>query len=155
MLLWLAERKGLSATELNEGLAHGSGLAGLAGTADMREVLSRAEAGDERAQLAIDVYLHRLRAAIGAMVASLRGIDVLVFTGGVGERAPFVRAATVAGLAHLGLELDAERNLHSDGDADLSAPGAPGRVLLIHAREDLEIARQVRATLRAESAAAV
>jgi acetate kinase len=153
LLLWLTQRKALSTAELSEGLEHASGLTGLAGTADMRKVLARAEAGDQRARLALDVYLHRLRAGIGAMTAALGGIDALVFTGGVGERAPAVRAAAVEGLDYLGVRLDPERNLSADGDADLSAPHASARVLMIHAREDLEIARQVRATLGAEATA--
>jgi acetate kinase len=151
LLLWLTQRKGVSTAELGEGLEHASGLTGLAGTPDMRNVLARAEAGDEQARLALDVYLHRLRAGIGAMTAALAGIDALVFTGGVGERAPAVRAAAGEGLNYLRIRLDPERNLTAEGDADLSAPDAHARVLLIHAREDLEIARQVRAALEAEA----
>jgi acetate kinase len=153
LLLWLTQRKGLSTAELGEGLEHASGLTGLAGTGDMRKVLARAEAGEEQAQLALDVYLHRLRAGIGAMTTALGGIDALVFTGGVGERAPAVRAAAVEGLDYLGVRLDPERNRSADGDTDLSAPHASARVLLICAREDLEIARQVRAALGAETTA--
>jgi len=153
LLLWLTQRNRLTTAELGEGLEHASGLTGLAGTADMREVLTRADTGDEQAQLALDVYLHRLRAGIGAMTAALGGIDALVFTGGVGERAPAVRAAAVEGLDYLGIRLDPERNFSADGDADLSPPHASASVLLIHAREDLEIARQVRAALGAEATA--
>ena len=91
MLLWLLEREALSVQELSEALEHDSGLTGLAGTPDMREVLHRAAAGDERAVLARDVYLHRLRAGIAAMAASMSGLDALVFTGGVGEHAPEVQ----------------------------------------------------------------
>jgi acetate kinase len=152
LLLWLTQRKGLSIAELGEGLEHASGLTGLAGTGDMRKVLGRADAGDEEARLALDVYVHRLRSGIGAMTASLGGIDALVFTGGVGERAPAVRAAAVEGLDHLGVRLDPERNRTADADADLSAQHAISRVLVIHAREDLEIARQVRAALGAAPA---
>lgn len=153
LLLWLMQRNRLTTAELGDGLEHASGLTGLAGTGDMREVLARADAGDEQAQLALDVYLHRLRAGIGAMTTVLGGIDALVFTGGVGERAPAVRAAAVEGLDYLGIRLDPERNLSADGDADLSTPHASARVLLIHAREDLEIARQVRAALGAQATA--
>src|SRR5512135_16253 len=92
MLLWLLERENVTERELAETLEHQSGLLGLAGTADMREVIDRALAGDEVAALALDVYLHRLAAGIAAMAASLQGVDVLAFTGGVGERAPVVRA---------------------------------------------------------------
>ena len=148
IVLWLAERKGVPVSELADGLERGSGLRGLAGTADMREVLAQAGSGDERARLALEVYLHRLRASIAAMTAALRGIDALVFTGGTGERSAPVRAAAVEGLAYLGLELDPLRNDTADGDADLTAEGAAARVLVVEAREDLEIAREVRGALR-------
>jgi len=147
LVLWLAQRQGVPVAELAEGLERRSGLTGLAGTGDMREVLARADDGDEPARLALDVYLHRLRAAIGAMTTALGGLDALVFTGGVGERSAPVRAGTVAGLGFLGLALDAHRNAAADGDDDLSPPDVPARVLLVRAREDLEIARQVRARL--------
>ena len=119
----------------------------LAGTPDMREVLARADAGDGAAQLARDVYLHRLRAAIGAMAASLGGIDALVFTGGVGERSAVVRELAVQGLGFLGLAVDMQRNAAVSADADVSRAGTPATTLVIVAREDLEIARQVRAIM--------
>jgi acetate kinase len=144
LLLWLLEREGVGVREMAEALEHDSGLLALAGTADMREVLARA---DEGAQLALDVYCHRLRAGIAAMAAALDGLDALVFTGGVGERAPAVRAAAADGLRFLGVALDGGRNDAANGDADVSAAGAPVRTLVVSAREDLEIAAQVRALL--------
>jgi acetate kinase len=150
LLLWLLPRTGLSASELADALEHDSGLKGLAGTADMREVLTRAGAGAADAQLALGVYLHRLRAGIAAMAAALGGIDVLAFTGGVGERAPAVRAGAVAGLSFLGLAIDESLNLGAIGDTEITGPGAPGaRALVISAREDLEIAREARRVCRA------
>ena len=149
MLLWLMEREGLSAEELSEALEHRSGLLGLAGTSDMHTVLEQVAGGEPRAQLALDVYTHRLRAGIAAMVASLGGLDALVFTGGVGERASEVRAATAEGLAFLGVALDSERNLQARPDAEISAAGAAVRTLVLAAREDLEIAHEVRALLSA------
>jgi acetate kinase len=145
LLLWLQERHAISAREMSEALERESGLLGMAGTADMREVLERASAGDERALLARDVYLHRLRAGIAAMTAALGGVDALVFTGGVGERSAEVRARTAAGLAFLGVEIDAEANDHGKGDRDIGSHASEARTLVIAAREDLEIARQVRA----------
>jgi acetate kinase len=147
MLLWLMEREGLSATELTEALEHRSGLLGLAGSADMRVILELLDAGDESASLALAVYLHRLRGAVAAMAAALGGLDVLVFTGGVGERAAAVRAAAAAGLAFLGVALDPVRNEHAHGDTEIGAAGAAVRTLVLAAREDLEIALQVRALL--------
>jgi len=147
MLLWLLEHEQLSATELAEALEHDAGLKGLAGTSDMREVLSRADAGDESARLARDVYVHRLRAGIAAMAAALGGIDALVFTGGVGERSAEVRAQTAAGLAFLGVSLDDARNREAHADGQIGAVGAAACTLVLTAREDLEIALQVRAVL--------
>ena len=112
---------------------------GLAGDADMRAVLAR---DDDDARLAIDVYVHRLRAAIAAMAAALGGLDALVFTGGVGEHAPEIRARAAAGLGFLGVALDAETNARATADAEIGAPGAPARTLVVTAREDLEVARQ-------------
>jgi acetate kinase len=144
LVLWLLEHGELSESELSRALEHDSGLLGLAGTADMREVLHRREAGDERAHLALEVYLHRLRAMIAAMAAALGGVDALAFTGGVGERSAPVREEACRGLEFLGVGLDGSANARVADDRDVSAPGARCRVLVIAAREDLEIARQVR-----------
>lgn len=147
MLLWLLEEQRLSAAELADALEHSSGLLGLAGSADMREVLSRADGGDETARLARDVYVHGLRAGIAAMAAAVDGLDVLAFTGGVGEHSSDLRARTAAGLAFLGVELDAGRNRETHGDAEIAAEGSRVRTIVLTAREDLEIARQTRSTL--------
>jgi acetate kinase len=144
LLLWLLEREALTPAAMADALEHESGLLALAGTADMRAILERS---DPDARLALDVYAHRLRAAIAAMAAAMDGLDALLFTGGVGERAPAVRAAAAGGLGFLGVSIDAGRNALADDDADVSAPGAPVRTLVVRAREDLEIARQVRAVL--------
>jgi acetate kinase len=148
MLLWLMEREGLGARELAEALEHRSGLLGLCGTADMRELLTRADADDRQAQVALGVYLHRLRSGIASMAAALGGLDALVFTGGVGERAAAVRELTIDGLGFLGLAIDEERNRAAAGDADVSGSRASAATVVLAAREDLEIARQVRALLR-------
>ena len=149
MIVWLVERGGIDTEELGDALEHRSGLAALCGTADMREVLSRAAAaGDDEAVLAFEAYAHRLRAGIAAMAAAMGGVDALVFTGGVGEHAPTVRAAAAAGLGFLGVELDEEANERTTSDGEVSAAGAAVRTVVVTAREDLEIARQVRAVLR-------
>ena len=96
--------------ELAATLENRSGLTGLTGTGDMREVLSRAVAGDARAVLGRDVYLHRLRASVAAMAAAMGGLDVLVFTGGVGENSPEVRSRAAGGLGFLGVAVDESRN---------------------------------------------
>ena len=148
LLLWLQQHEGLGVDEMAERLEHSSGLRGLAGTGDMRELLERSDAD---AQLALDVYVHRLRAGIAAMTASLGGLDTLVFTGGVGERAPRVRALACEGLAFLGVEIDPLANDAAAGEADVAVSPAEAavRVLVVPAREDLEIAVQTEAALGA------
>ncbi|MGH3188459.1 MAG: acetate/propionate family kinase [Streptosporangiaceae bacterium] len=149
LLMWLEEHAGTPPTELAATLEYRSGLYGLAGTADMREVLTRAAAGDARAILARDVYLHRLRGLIAAMAAAMDGLDTLVFTGGIGENSAEIRSLAMAGLGFLGVREDAARNAEGTGDREIGADGAPVHSLLIAAREDLEIARQVRQVLSA------
>ena len=147
LLLWLLEREHVSVAEAAAALEHESGLLAGAGTADMRAVLARAQKGDADAALAVGVYVHHLRAGIAAMAASLGGLDALVFTGGVGERSAPVRAAAAEGLGFLGVAVDDAANAAADGDAEISALGAVVRTLVVTAREDLEIARQVGAVL--------
>ena len=147
LLLWLQRHGGLAEPELSSGLEHRAGLMGLAGTGDMREVLARAGSGDGDARLALDVYVHRLRAGIAAMTAAMDGLDALVFTAGVGERAHKVRDKAAAGLRFLGVALDPVLNKSATGDADISAPDAAVRTLVVRTREDLEIARQTRQLL--------
>jgi acetate kinase len=138
LVLWLEEHVGMPPAELASTLEHRSGLLGLAGTADMRAILAAEAAGDEAATLGLGVYLHRLRGSIAAMV---------VFTGGVGENAPAIRERVASDLAYLGVGLDSAVNAAAGGDREISAPGALVRVLVIGAREDLEIVREVRAVL--------
>jgi len=147
LLMWLLEPGRLSQHELSDGLEHRSGLLGLAGSADMREVLEHAENRDPDAGLALAVYTHRLRAAIAAMAAALGGIDALAFTGGIGERSAAVRERAAAGLSFLGVAVDTGRNLEAVADADVSSARASVSTLVIAAHEDLEIARQVRSLL--------
>jgi acetate kinase len=125
LVLWLIEHAGIPASELADTLEKNSGLLALGGTADMRTLLERT---DDEATLALAVYLHRLRGGIGAMTAALGGVDALVFTGGVGENAPLIREEACAGLAYLGIDINAN-------------------VFVVEAREDIEIARQTRAVL--------
>jgi acetate kinase len=150
LVLWLLEHEGVTVAELAAALEHESGLLGLAGTADMLEVVAKAERGDDAAGLALDVYVHRLAGSVAAMAASLGGLDALVFTGGVGERSPPVRARACERLGFLGVEVNPALNDQSRQDADISAEGAGARTLVVRAREDLEIARQVRAALAGE-----
>lgn len=148
LVLWLEEHAGTPASELAATLENRSGLLGLAGTDDMRMVLERADAGDPDARLAVDVYEHRLRAGIAEMTAALGGLDALVFTGGVGERSPPIRRLAVDGLAFLGVGLDFARNDAQEPDREIGADGAAARTLVIEAREDLQMAREVRSVLQ-------
>jgi acetate kinase len=144
-LLWLQRSSGISPEEMERVLEKESGVMALAGTADMREVIRRSDGGDERARFAIDVYVHRLIGSIAAMAASMGGVDAVAFTGGVGQGSARIRRDACRGLGFLGVALDGAMNQAAGTeDADLSPEGTRVRVVLVHAREDLEIAREVR-----------
>ena len=148
LLTWLLTRGGVGVDELVETLEHRSGLAGLTGTTgDMRDVLDARAAGVADAVLALEVFGHRLAREAAAMTAATGGVDLLVFTGGVGEHAAPVRADLGDRLAYLGVRIDAGRNAAAHGDARISADGAAVETVVVTAREDLEIARAV-ATVR-------
>jgi acetate kinase len=147
LVLWLLERPGIDARGLEQSFEHESGLLALGGSADMRVLLERSGNGDAEAQLAIDVYIHRLRAGIASMAAALGGLDVLAFTGGVGQNSTTIRRMATAGLGFLGVKTHEERNEQAKSDRDISAEGATVCTLVVDAREDLEMARQVRAML--------
>ena len=147
LVLWLQRQHGLSADEVFDGLESRAGLFGLAGTADMREVLARLDSGDETAKLAFDVYVYRIRTGIAAMAAAMSGVDAVSFTGGVGEASAAVLEGAVAGLEYLGVAVNPGQNEAARGDANVSAPGSPAGVAVVTAREDLEIVRQVEGLL--------
>ncbi len=148
LILWLEEHMGMPPSELASTLEHRSGLLGLTGTADMKAILEAEEAGDESASLAVGVYLHRLRGGIATMAAAMDGLDAIVFTGGVGERSTAIRSRAAAGLGFLGIGIDPARNEQAP-DAEIGSAGASVRAFVIEAREDLQIAREVRRTLQA------
>jgi acetate kinase len=148
MLIYLMREKGLDAGRLDEALNHESGLLGVSGlSADMRRVLA-AEAHDADARLAVAIYVHRARQAIGAMAATLGGLDALVFTAGVGEHSAEIRRRICENLGHLGLALDPGANDSCAPDEDVSTPGSAARILVIATREDLSILREVRRLVR-------
>jgi acetate kinase len=146
-LLWLQTARGVTASEMGDALEHRAGLTALAGTGDMRALLAAAAAGEESALLARDVYVHRARSLFAAMAASLRRLDAIVFTGGVGEHAAEIRSAICAGLRVLRVGTEAA-GAGSGVDAVISPAGAPVALLVVHAREDLQMAREVRALLK-------
>jgi acetate kinase len=148
LLLWVQRHGDLGADEAERALDRDAGLLGLSRrSGDMREVIAGAEEGDERCALAIEVYLHRLAASVAAMAASMSGLDGLVFTGGVGENSALVRGAAGARLAFLGAAIDDERNRQGEEDRLISPADAAVQVLVLAAREDLEIVREVRSVL--------
>lgn len=150
VLLHLARRARLSTDDLDRLLNKDSGLLGLAGVSDMRDVDARRQAGDPSATLAFDVYIHRLRAYIGAYIAQLGGVDVIAFTAGVGENSATVRAAAVATLGFAGVELDEARNEERSHETRLISTDASAvAVLVVPTNEELEIARQSLAVARA------
>ena len=141
-ILFYLLRRGYTPDQLEGILNRESGLKGISGlSGDMREILRAAE-GDQRAQLAFEIYSHRVTREAGAMVSVLGGMDALVFTGGVGENAAPLRERVCRQFAFLGLELDAAKNTGSRGDADIATPQSRVRVLVIHAQEEWEIARE-------------
>jgi acetate kinase len=141
ILTYLMRQGKLQDEEIDAVLNLKSGLLGISGlSADMREILVAMDKGHSRAKLAFDIYVHRLQAGIGAMVVVLGGIDALVFTAGIGENSPEVRAAACIQLGFLGLTLDPAANAKASADADIAAPDSGGRVLVIRAQEDWAIA---------------
>jgi acetate kinase len=143
ILTYLMREKGTDGRRLDEVLNNESGLLGISGvSADMREILKATESGNQRAILAFDIFVHRLRSGIGSMVAALGGLDALIFTAGIGENAGAVRQAACASLGYLGLKLDPAKNDRSPVDQDIASSDSGVRVLIIHAQEDWAIARE-------------
>ncbi|WP_128434739.1 acetate kinase [Streptomyces cyaneus] len=146
VIFHLARVGGMSIAEIDTLLNKKSGLIGLCGDNDMREIRRRIDEGDERAQLAFDIYIHRLKKYIGAYYAVLGRVDAIAFTAGVGENAAPVREAAVAGLEQLGLAVDAELNAVRGDEARLISPaGARVAVAVVPTDEELEIATQTYA----------
>lgn len=142
ILIYLLRRGNCTADQLDRLLNHGSGLKGLSGVSDdMRKVMSAAQAGDARAKLALDVYIHRLCREIGGMSASLNGMDVLIFTAGVGENSAEVRRRACEKLSFLGVKLDTAKNASEPVDVNVASGDSAVSVLVIHTEEESEIAR--------------
>lgn len=143
VLFHLARREGMSIDQLDDLLNKRSGMLGLAGSSDLRDIRAAVASGDERARLAFEVYVHRLRAYAGAYLAQLGGADVISFTAGVGENAPLVRARALDTLGFAGIEVDEERNLAPGrGIRRISTDASAVAVLVVPTDEELEIARQ-------------
>lgn len=144
ILIYLLRHKGLDVNALDQALNYESGLLGISGTSsDLRQLLSELPHNPD-AKLAVDVYVHRIVQTIGAMAATLGGIDALVFTAGVGERSAEIRKRVCEKLKYLGVELDRAANETCEPDADIATPASKARTLVIATREDLTIMRETR-----------
>jgi acetate kinase len=143
ILTYLMREKKLDGKGLDEILNTKSGLLGISGiSADMREVIAAMQSGNQRAQLAFDIFVHRLRAGVGSMLAALNGADAIVFTGGIGENSSEVRANTCNHFSFLNLTLDSSKNSAKPVDTDIASPESTVRILVIRAQEDWAIARE-------------
>ena len=141
ILIYLLREEHYTIEQLDHLLNYESGLQGLSGkSSDMRQILAAITQQDSRAKLAFDVYIYRLRAYIGAMLANLGGLDALVFTAGVGENQPLVRSSVCEGLGFLGIEIDSDRNLAQPIDQVISPEESPVKVLVVKTQEDWAIA---------------
>jgi acetate kinase len=143
ILTYLMREKNMTGQALDDLLNKKSGLLGISGVSgDMREIVSATKAGNARAKLAFDIFVHRLQTGIGAMIAALGGIDALIFTAGIGENSPEVRQATCANFSFLNMALDPAKNIKPDPDQDVTTETSAVRVLVIRAQEDWAIARE-------------
>lgn len=143
ILTYLLRDGNTNGKALDETLNTKSGLLGISGlSGDMREVRTAMREGNQRAQLAFDMFVHRLRSGIGSMIAALNGVDAIVFTGGIGENSAEVREAVSDGFAFLGLGIDAAKNAAARPDLDIATAASNVRALVIRAQEDWAIARE-------------
>jgi len=143
ILIYLLREEGYTADKLDTLLNQASGLLGISGiSGDLRQITAAIAEGNDRAQLALDVYIHRLRSLIGSMLASLQGLDALIFTAGVGENSPQIREAACQAFAFLGLKIDTAKNHDRPADQDIATADSTVRVLVINTQEDWMIAKQ-------------
>ncbi|MDM9380155.1 acetate kinase [Chlorogloeopsis sp. ULAP01] len=143
ILIYLMRQNNYTADELDRLLNKASGLQGISGiSADMRQIMTALVEGNSRARLALEIYVHRLRSGIGAMLASLGGLDALIFTAGIGENSSEIRAAACESFEFLGLQLDPQKNTRSPEDRDIATANSKVRILVIHTQEDWAIAQE-------------
>ena len=145
---FLADHLGISVKEIDDLLNKESGLKGICGSNDMREVIEKKDAGDVKAKLALEIYTYRIKKYIGAYFAVLERLDAIVFTAGVGENSPLIRECCCQGLHKLGIEIDPKRNNKTGGGIrEISPPGSPVKVLVVPTNEELEIAQETKKVL--------
>jgi acetate kinase len=146
--LFLADNCGMSLKEIDALLNRESGLKGICGTNDMREVIRRRNAGDERAEIALQVYTYRIKKYIGGYFAALENLDALVFTAGIGENSPEIREMCCRGLKRLGIEVDVEKNRSTGkGPREIGTSGGEVKILVVPTNEELRIAQETRRVL--------
>jgi acetate kinase len=152
ILTYLMRQGNFTGQQIDELLNKNSGLLGISGiSGDMREIVASMKEGNARAQLAFDIFVHRLRSSIGSMIAVLGGIDALIFSAGIGENSPEVRAAACVNFAYLDLKIDPEKNQQSTADRDIASADSAVRVLVIRAQEEWAIAKQCWKLVTVES----
>jgi acetate kinase len=142
---FLADHLGMSLRDIDGQLNRESGLKGICGTNDMREVIGKKEAGDEQAKIALEIYTYRIKTYIGAYFAALGSLDAIVFTGGIGENAPSIRDLSCRGLEKLGIEIDSERNRQEGGGIrEINTSSGAVKVLVVPTNEELKIALETQ-----------
>jgi acetate kinase len=143
ILTYLMREEHMNSQALDDQLNRKSGLLGISGvSSDMRQILAAAKEGNARAKLAFDIFIHRLRSGIGAMVAVLGGLDALVFTGGIGENSAEVRSAACDRLKFMRFGIDSRKNSESPADQDIATGDSHVRVFVVRAQEDWAVARE-------------
>jgi acetate kinase len=148
---FLADHLGMSLKEIDQLLNKESGLKGICGTNDMREVIEKKERGDDRARIALDVYTYRIKKYIGAYYAALESLDGLVFTAGIGENSPDVRELSCRGLDKLGIQIDLQRNRHSgNGIREINSPASQIKILVVPTDEELRIAQETEKVIESQ-----
>ncbi|OHB62933.1 MAG: hypothetical protein A2Y76_11655 [Planctomycetes bacterium RBG_13_60_9] len=145
IVLYLMDELGLTTSEVTDLLNTRSGLLGLCGNNDMRDIMAVAEQGQIRSQVAIDVFVYRIQKYIGAYVAAMNGIDVVVFTGGIGENSPYIRQRVAANLGYLGADMNPEKN--DSGETVFSSDTSPLTLMTIPANEEIAIAQHTYSML--------
>jgi acetate kinase len=154
VLIHLLREQKVTLDELDHTLNHSSGLQGISGVSpDLAQIEAAAANGNKRARLAFDMFADRVRSAIGSLAATLRGLDAVIFMDRIGEHSPSLREAACDGLGFMGLKLDRRRNARARPDADIAKPDSPARILIIHTREELMVAREARRVLKAATLA--
>jgi acetate kinase len=148
---FLADHLGMSLKDIDGLLNKDSGLKGMCGTNDMREVMEKKDAGDVRAKIALEVYTYRIKKYIGAYFAALESLDALIFTAGIGENSPYIRELCCSGLQKLGIEIDPEKNRNTgEGMREISTPGSEIKILVVPTNEELKIAQETKKVIESE-----